>query len=172
MAGRASGREIPVLRQVRCTQTLRASALAAAAVIRVHRVRVRGFTLLELLSALLIFGVLLTVALPAWQAHTFRIERTAALAGLQRAAQCQAKQSVWETLPFARPDTRCLPRDTGAYRFLAVPTGTPADGAYEWRAEPLGRQRGDACGTLVLDHRGQRAVLGTAEHALRCWQGR
>jgi type IV pilus assembly protein PilE len=134
--------------------------------------RNRGFTLLELLTALLITGMVMTVALPAWQAHGFRIERTAALTRLQRAAECQAQRSLWVTATTSEPDVDCLPRDSSAYRFLAVQTGGVESGAYEWRAEPQGRQRGDACGTLVLDHRGRRTVLGTAERALPCWQGR
>ncbi|MEE4175343.1 MAG: prepilin-type N-terminal cleavage/methylation domain-containing protein [Xanthomonadales bacterium] len=142
----------------------------------------RGFSLLELMSALLITAVLLTIALPAWEGYTFRIERTAALTSLQQAAQCQAHRAVWTTGADPAPDPDCLPPRTTAYRFFIAPsaepaasdpfTNAPAAPGYEWRAEPLGRQRGDACGTLVLDHRGRRSVLGTAEQALRCWQGR
>jgi type IV pilus assembly protein PilE len=131
-----------------------------------------GFSSLELLTALLIAGVLLTIALPAWQAHGYRVERAAALAGLQEAAQCQARRSVWTEPSGDLPDDACLPRASSAYRFLALRTGGPDEPGYEWRAEPQGRQRADACGTLVLDHQGRRSVLGTAEQALRCWQGR
>jgi prepilin-type N-terminal cleavage/methylation domain-containing protein len=134
--------------------------------------RERGFSLHEVLTTLLITGVLLTVALPAWQAYGFRIERAAALTELQQAALCQAKRSVWAPVTRNVPDPTCLPRTSSAYRYLAVPTVEPGEAGYEWRAEPLGRQRADKCGTLVLDHRGRRSVLGTAEQALRCWQGR
>ena len=57
----------------------------------------------EVLTTLLITGVLLTVALPAWQAYGFRIERAAALTELQQAALCQAKRSVWAPVSSAEP---------------------------------------------------------------------
>ena len=137
-----------------------------------HALTECGFSLLELLTALLITGIILTFALPTWQTHGHRVERSAALAGLQQAAQCQAKRSIWTPASPVNPDPTCLPRNSGAYRFLVVRTGSPKVQCYEWRAEPQGKQRGDACGTLVLDHKGGRSVLGTAERARRCWQGR
>lgn len=172
MAGRLAPGGRHLLCGERCAPTLRSAALAAVAVNESGTWRKRGFTTVELLTALLITGVLLTFALPAWQAHGYRIERSAALAGLQQAARCQAKRSVWTTSPGLLPDTSCLPRASTSYRFLAVPTEGPDGAGYEWRAEPRGRQRADRCGTLVLDHQGRRAVLGTAEQALRCWRGR
>jgi type IV pilus assembly protein PilE len=138
----------------------------------IRRARERGFTLLELLTALLITAILLTLALPAWHAYGLRVERSSALAGLQQAAQCEAKRSIWTSVTVVDPDPTCLPPDSPAYRFLVVRTGVGREAGVEWRAEPRGRQRSDACGTLVLDHRGRRSVLGTAEEALRCWQGR
>ena len=128
--------------------------------------------MLEVLTALLIAAVLVSLALPAWQSQGYRIERSAALAGLLQASQCQARRSLWTSADPAYPDPTCLPRESPGYRFLAVRTGGPNGPGFEWRAEPQGRQRGDDCGTLVLDHRGRRSVLGTAEQALRCWRGR
>ena len=146
--------------------------MAATALSTFPAGREHGFSVLELLTALLITSVLLTFALPAWQAHGHRVERVNALASLQQAAQCQTRRSVWATSSSLAPDASCLPRPSTAYRFLAVRTAGPEGDGYEWRAEPRGRQTADDCGTLVLDHLGRRSVLGTAEQALRCWQGR
>lgn len=137
-----------------------------------RRARQRGFSALELLTALLITGVLTTLAVPAWHAHAHRMERAVAMARLQQAARCQARRLTWSVAATGTPDTSCLPRESSTYRFLVVRTDTRGEATFEWRAEPKGRQRADSCGTLVLDHQGRKSVLGTAEHALRCWQGR
>ena len=51
------------------------------------------------------------------------------------------------------------------------PDGDGGNG-HQWRAEPLGRQREDGCGTLVLDHLGGKSVLGASVAGTRCWRGR
>ena len=73
-------------------------SLAAAAVKRQRKPRAWGFSVLEVLTALLIAAVLVSLALPAWQSQGYRIERSAALAGLLQASQCQARPSLARSL--------------------------------------------------------------------------
>lgn len=51
----------------------------------------RGFTLLELLVALAIVGVLLSLAVPGYQTHRLKAVQTQAMAALQLMAQRQAQ---------------------------------------------------------------------------------
>jgi len=128
-----------------------------------------GFTLPELLCAVVITLVLLTVALPAYREHRLAVARTDALLALREAAACQAGRRHLERQATLRD---CLPAPTRAYRFLLVPTRAAGREGHEWRAEPRGDQRGDACGTLVLRDDGHRDALGAGWRRVRCWRGR
>lgn len=129
----------------------------------------RGFTLLELMAALVITMALLTVALPGFEAQQYRVERVQALQGLQAAARCHAAQRA---IRGQVDPSRCVPPASPRYRFFLVPAQGGLDAGHEWRAEPQDAQRGDPCGTLVLDHLGQKSVLGTPARAVACWRGR
>lgn len=131
--------------------------------------RRRGFSLPELLAAIAITLVLLTLALPGYQAHHHRMERVQALQGLQQAARCHVAQ---RSLKGMGDPARCLPAPSRSYRFLVVPARGGLAAGHEWRAEPLGAQRQDSCGTLVLDHEGRKAALGTPARGVACWRGR
>jgi len=129
----------------------------------------RGFTLVELLCALLITAVLLSIAVPAWSERQYAVHRTAALQALQAARQCELKRQL---LQHGAGAPVCVPTASRHYRYLLLPTGAGWREGYEWRATPLGTQRQDRCGTLVLDHRGEKRVLGAAQAALKCWSAR
>ena len=125
--------------------------------------------MIELLTALVITLVLLTLALPGYQAYRHRVERVLAAQGLQQAAQCFGAQQL---LGNNSEPNHCLPVATGTYEFRFVPLTGGLQPGHEWRAEPVGSQRGDGCGTLVLDHLGRRSVLGTPARGVSCWRGR
>ncbi len=131
--------------------------------------RQSGFTLVELLCAVTIALVLLTVALPGWREYRQGVERVQAVRGLQQAAGCQAARTA---VNLAASLADCLPASTRSYRFLLVPARGGFDRGHEWRAEPRGPQRGDACGTLVLDHSGSRRLLAAPGTGIDCWRGR
>lgn len=128
-----------------------------------------GFSLPELLAAMAITLVLMTLALPGYQAHQHRVERVQALQGLQGAARCHTTQL---SLQGKSDLTRCLPAPSRTYRYLVVPARGGLELGHEWRAEPLGAQRRDGCGTLVLDHEGRKYQLGTPARGVACWRGR
>jgi type IV pilus assembly protein PilE len=129
--------------------------------------RQRGLTLLELLVALFITSILMTFAVPGYQSYRQSVERVAAVQALRNARQCLIARRA---LASGDEAARCQPRDTASYRFLFLRTGN--DKAHEWRAEPLGRQREDGCGTLVLDELGVKSVLGASHGSEMCWRGR
>jgi prepilin-type N-terminal cleavage/methylation domain-containing protein len=128
-----------------------------------------GFTLPEILVALLITALLLTLALPAYRDHQTRVQRSEALLALQAAGQCAARQrlqgadNAWD---------RCTPRPGNHYNYLLIAANGGPEEGFEWRAEPRGAQKTDACGTLVLDHLGAKRVLGAVRSPQACWAGR
>lgn len=132
----------------------------------------RGFSLTELLAALAITLLLLSVALPGYREHRHAAARVQALQSLQSAERCRVSRSALAGRGTERPIDDCLPPDTAAYRFLLVPAEGGFDQGHDWRAEPRGDQRQDRCGTLVLDHLGRKSVLGSGEGGANCWRGR
>lgn len=126
-----------------------------------------GYTLTELLSALAITLLVLTFALPGWQTHRQGVARIEAARLLEAARTCSSARRALERAGAAMD---CLPSPTASYRFMAVPLPADSAAGIEWRGEPLGSQREDGCGTLVLADDGTRGVLGASVDSARCWR--
>jgi type IV pilus assembly protein PilE len=138
--------------------------------------RESGFTLLELVVALAIAGIVAAFALPSYHAQIARGHRADAVAALYRAAQF---------IDSGAPDTDALPAGleqapqsgTPVYR-LSVSRGEEADGGYAIEASPVesGPMRDDSCGTFRLDATGNRtnALPGGASAPANgeCWRDR
>jgi type IV pilus assembly protein PilE len=152
----------------------------------------RGFSLIELMIALAVIGVLSAIAYPAYQSHILRTHRATAAACLQELAlQMERRYTVRISyLPGAGqpalPVLSCTNAAAGRYDFShgtvsgppATPGGAataltgPTDSSYLLQATPLGAQlaQDTACGTLGLDHLGTRSRSGTAADVQSCWR--
>ncbi len=151
----------------------------AAAKIDVHRAAIiasrqrtpsSGFTLLELMIALLIVGILLGLALPSYQGYVQRGQRAEAVRMLLAAAACEervrARSGYYDT-------SRCLDAvRSGHYRLRVEPPGDTAALGFRLIAEPLAAAPEDACGALSLDQAGRRGITGSASKLASCWGGR
>jgi len=128
-----------------------------------------GWSLLELMIATALIGLLLAIAVPGYQQYLLRAHRVSAIELLLSAAHCQERIRAAEL----RYDTaRCLPSDpSGRYQFQFL-DGTPASMGFTLLAEPLSAQRDDPCGGLSLDQSGWRDISGPAERLRRCWETR
>ncbi|MDH1008505.1 type IV pilin protein [Pseudomonas nicosulfuronedens] len=127
--------------------------------------RAGGFTLVELLVCLSLIGILLGIALPAYQEHIQRVRRVEAQKSLVELAQSLERfytsrgTYVGATLPFEQS-----PREAGkAFYRLGFASG-PDELGYVLQAEPVGAMAGDICGPLTLASSGLR---GSATE--RCW---
>ncbi|MEY4506819.1 MAG: hypothetical protein RL297_1397 [Pseudomonadota bacterium] len=153
--------------------------------------RSRGFSLIEVLLVVAILGLLSQVALPRYDAHLQRVHRSQALQQLlsinQRLAHQHSLSGSYARTPDATQDdvNDDWLRDQGLdrwptqasegearyqFRFL---DGSPQAQQHTLLAEPLGAQRGDVCGVVMLDHRLVRGAGGVldsrAELTRRCW---
>lgn len=129
-----------------------------------------GFSLLELMIALLLVAVLLSLAIPNYQRYTLRVHRTSAIETLLAIASCQ--QSLYaERL---RYDTRqCIPQDSGGYySFRLEPPDTASTTVFTAIANPLAGQQADPCQSLALNQSGWRSISGPQELHRKCWEGR
>ena len=144
----------------------------------------RGVTLIELMMAVAVVGILLAVALPAYQESVRRSRRAdaaSALAGMAVAMERWRSQQSPATYVGATAAGSGM--GPGAPQGVVYASEAPLDGptkyydlviqsaalaAYELRAVPKGAQAADACGTLTLDSTGVKGVVGASGG--RTWQ--
>jgi type IV pilus assembly protein PilE len=141
-----------------------------------------GFTLLEVLTAIVVIGVLAAIAIPSWRTHLLRARRgdaAAALIAVQKAQDAyfgrQARYADATQLTMPAPGGLNLAA-TSALGFYRIEIATSADGlGYTATAsvDSTAGQSDDArCVALTIDHFGQRrAVDGDGnDRTPDCWK--
>jgi type IV pilus assembly protein PilE len=148
----------------------------------VRRRFVSGFTWLEVLTAIVVVGVLAAIAIPSWQTHLLRARRgdaTAALVELQRAQDTffgrHARYADASQLATPAPGGLGLAA-VSARGFYGIDMTTDADGlGYTATARILataGQSADTRCVVLSIDHFGQRrAADGDGnDRTADCWK--
>lgn len=134
-----------------------------------HKKLISGFTLIELMVTVAIVAILAAVALPSYQSHVLRANRSAATSFLMEVANMQERYYL---------DARAYAADMAALgastpneisaRYTITTSGNNAatPPSYTVTAVPKGAQSSDSCGTLTLNSKGEK---GYASGATRCW---
>ncbi|MDX9875798.1 MAG: type IV pilin protein [Spongiibacteraceae bacterium] len=142
--------------------------------------RVRGFTLIELMIAVVIVAILAAFAIPSYQQYVLRGHRSEGTALLSDAAARQerffAQNNSYVTsqtnigkLGLPNTSGTTVSSLTGRYT-LSVSSATN-DGGYTLTAAPQGPQLKDtACGSLILDATGKRGVGASGANVSDCWR--
>lgn len=147
-----------------------------------------GFTLIELMLALGILALLVTLAVPAYQAPVERAERAQAAACLinlgtlleRHGATTGSYEDFWP----GKADLDCRRALVDRYRFEAGVPGTstwaaqtPAPDRWQLRARRLVNEPGDLCAILVYRDVGRRGAVTASGQVItdpdqldRCWQ--
>jgi type IV pilus assembly protein PilE len=141
-----------------------------------------GFTLLEVLTALVVVGVLAAIAIPSWRTHLLRARRgdaTAALIEVQKAQdaffgrQARYADAAQLTTPAPRGLGLAATSTRGFYR---IEIATSADGlAYTATASVVaaaGQAEDTRCVALSIDHFGQRRAVDRDgnDRTPDCWR--
>jgi type IV pilus assembly protein PilE len=142
----------------------------------------RGFTLIELMIAVVVIGILSAIAIPNYRNYVQKAERGAAKAVMLNLMQTEERYFTNNgtylaiaSLPTAAPAgwQNYSGSSTTSVKFnITVAAGTiassttPISDAYKITAEPVSTDA--LCGTLQLDSTGAKAASGTGGVA-QCW---
>jgi type IV pilus assembly protein PilE len=130
--------------------------------------KLQGFTLIELMIAVAIIGILTAIALPSYQENVRKSRRAdgkAALLGLANAMErhfTEANTYKNSAGSIGTPTDTGTPyiytADSGAANYYDLNIFAAGDSSYEIRAEPKNGQSSDKCGKLTLTHLGVKNI--------------
>ena len=141
----------------------------------------RGFTLMELIIAMVIIGVLTAIALPNYTAYIQRSNRSEARNALLEAAVWMERWRTERGLygnapatpvvpPVGFPFTQVPAAPATAKYTIAAPTIAAGGIGYTIIATPTGTMAGDVCGNLSVDETGRRMfTVGPGASQDVCW---
>ena len=131
-----------------------------------------GFTLVGVMVALVVVGLLSALAYPSYQQQVAKGRRTDAKQSLlelsQRMERFYAERGTYAGA--ALGNTGLYPNvSSGGYYDLAI-TAQTLDG-FTVQATPRGSQLGDACASFLYNQVGDQTVSNDASlSAVKCWQ--
>ena len=150
--------------------------------IRVSAARCGGFTLAEVLTALVVVAVLAAIAIPTWRTHLLRVQRADAISAL---TALQSEQDRYFGIHARYADAAAMTQEppeglgrpaTSERGFYAIELQTADDAlSYSASARALART-GDAadtrCAQLSIDHLGIRRARDTngTDRSGDCWR--
>ena len=132
--------------------------------------KIRGFTLIELMIVVTLIAIIAAIAIPSYQNQIQKTRRADAQSGLLQAAQamerCFTRTNTYVgclTLPRNSPDD---------FYSILFSQNQPTVTTFRLEARRQGAQANDPCGTFTLDQRGNRGNItadGIDPASLRCW---
>lgn len=135
-----------------------------------------GFTLIELMIAVAVIGILAALAFPSYQEHINKSRRADAQAALVELAQFMERHytsnggylasgntGAAPTLPFSK-----APKD-GSLEFYALSLSAATAQGYTLQAVPKNSMSNDKCGTLTITNTGAKSQKTGATLA-ECWR--
>lgn len=130
-----------------------------------------GFSLIELMIAVAIVGILAAIAYPSYRQQVERGRRAEARTVLLEAAQfMQRYYGANDTYAGAvLPPALSRSPANGTQLYSIVLAAGANRSTYTLQAVPQGVMSNDKCGTMSIDSSGRKTVTGTASVA-ECWK--
>jgi type IV pilus assembly protein PilE len=135
--------------------------------------RSSGFTLMELMVAMAVIGILAGIAYPSYSEYIARAKRSDAKSALLQVQIAQEKYRanhvIWGTLAQIGLTS---PSPDGHYTIAIALSGTPTGIAYTATAAPLTPFTDATCGTFAVDQDGKTtssSIQTTTAKVIECW---
>lgn len=129
-----------------------------------------GFSLIELVTALAIVGILAAIAIPSYTAHMQKSRRSDAKQALTSAAQAMERyfteQNTYQTATLGNAGVYA---NTSPNSYYTLSIAAQTQTTYSLQAVPGGEQAGDPCATFTLNEQGVQGVTGGTLTAASCW---
>lgn len=134
----------------------------------------KGFSLIELLVAIAVLGILAALAMPAYHSYRLRANRVEARVTLVEAAQLAERWFVRNNTYAGVDDVNTgdpMFPATSPHGLYTLAYNAPAAAAFSITATATGSQLGDSdCATLSINHLGQRSSSNAQGIATQnCW---
>lgn len=135
----------------------------------------KGFSLIELLIAITIVGIIVSVAIPSYNSIMLETRRSDALTALSNRAMLQERfYTTNNAYSNSMADLGGAISDEGFYN-IAVDTSACANSCFTLTATPIAgeaQDSDDTCWTIRITHTGQKSSStsgGVANAARTCW---
>lgn len=127
----------------------------------------RGFSLIELMIAVVIISILAAVALPSYQRYTLRGTRAEAQSHMMEIAARQGQFLIDNRAYAASVAALGITTPSSVSTKYTIAINVPAANppTFSITATPSGSQASDTCGTLTLTSAGAKSASGTGT----CW---
>ena len=133
---------------------------------RMEDAKYRGFTLIELMIVVAIVAIVLSVAIPNYQAYGMRTNRSEAISNMLELSQWMERQFTvfgsYDDTGIAAPPITTSPKAAAGggmtVNYLLSSIATPI--TYTITATPQGNQANDTCGTLSIDQASRECITG------------
>ena len=140
------------------------------------RSRERGFTLIELMIAVVVMVILMSIAIPSYQENVARSRRSEVQAAIVTLAQALERYftinntytgaSLGGATPIFPPNVPSTGGQPNYILSLTIPAG---GNTYTITATRSGGNAADKCGDFTLAASGARGVLGGSKTLAECW---
>lgn len=129
----------------------------------------QGITLVEIMIVAVILVILASIAYPNYTEHVRTARRTSAQACLLELSQFMERERTLRLTyqNIALPQLACVNETAAFYRYQFA-ANQPTATTYTIQGIPQGIQSNDRCGTLSIDHMGNKAV--SQGNLLDCWR--
>lgn len=130
----------------------------------------RGFTLVELMIAVAVVGVLAAIALPSYREYIANARRADGRAGILSLAQAMERWYTERgTYAGATVGSTGIHPNRSSQGYYTLSITVQDATTFTIRAAPAGAQTGDACGSFTYTQAGTRGVTGGTRGAAECW---
>jgi type IV pilus assembly protein PilE len=130
----------------------------------------RGFTLVEVMIAVAVIGILTAVALPSYRQHVANSRRADARAAILSLAQLMERWYTERgTYVGATVGASGIYPSASPQGYYTMSISAQDATTFTISAAPAGAQTGDACGSYTYTQAGTRGVSGGSRTVAQCW---